>query len=176
VTEAESALVFILREELTRRRVFLSSDEEAALTRPAAYADDKDLAWGRIQRRRSTFYRALRDRFLYDGKPAEEWRGYIAEDELAAGGPTFISNLGRQVLSWSTRTGDRAVMIGGFAARMLRWLGVALALLGGWSCIQGAVVAGLIGVAAGLLLMLAGRIVGNLVADRVAALTAPPAG
>jgi hypothetical protein len=144
-----------------------------ALTRPAAYSDEKDLAWGRVQRRRTTFYGALRDRFLFDGKPAEEWRGYVAEDEAAAGGPTFISNIARQVLSWATRTADRPAMIGGFAARALRWIGIALVLLGGWSCIQGALAAGLIGVAAGLLLMLAGRIVGNLVADRVAALTAP---
>ena len=170
---AESALVVMLREELTRRRVFLSSDEERALTRPAQYDDETDLAWVRVRRRRSTFYGALRGRFLFDGKPLDEWRRHVADDEAAAGGPTFVSQIARQVLEWAVRTADRGAMIGGFAGRALRWLGLLVVLLGLFGCYQGAALGGAIVLVAGLALVLAGRVVGSLAAGRVAALTAP---
>jgi hypothetical protein len=163
-------LVVLLQEELTRQRTFLSADEAAVLTRPVSFADEHDLAWERVQRRRRPLYGALRNRFIREGKPIDAWRALVAEDEAAAGGPTIISQLATQVLEWAARTSDRGAMIGGFAAKTLRWAGVVLLLLGLYGCYQGAGGRGLIFIGLALVLLLAGRIVGNLTAERAATL------
>ena len=166
-----SQLVAKLKDELQLQRTFLSSDEEAALTRPLSYENEADLAFDRVKHRRTFFHTALRSRFINDGRPIEEWRRLVAEEEAAAGDePTVISQLATQVLEWAARTSDRGAMLGGFAAKTLRWAGILAALLGGWSWWQGAA-GGAIFLAVGLVLLFAGRIVGNLAAERVAWLT-----
>lgn len=162
-----SVLISILKEELTQQRTFISSDEETALERPATYANEDDLALDRVKRRRSTFYGVLRDRFLRDAKPLDEWRRLVQEEEAAAGGQTIISQLASQVLEWAARTSDRGAMIGGFAAKTLRWIGMILFLLGAYGWFQGAPTGGAIVIAVALVLLLTGRIVGHLAAERV---------
>ncbi|MDQ3700063.1 MAG: hypothetical protein M3442_03970 [Chloroflexota bacterium] len=167
-----SELVSIIGEELRRQRTFLSTDEVAALDRSADAEDEEDLALDRVRRRRLVLYAALRDRFIRDGRPLEDWRAMVEREEAAAGGKTIVSQLARQVLEWAVRTSDRQAMLGGFAAKTLRWIGMILLALGGWSWFQGAV-GGIVAVVLvlGLAALLAGRIVGNLAADRIALLT-----
>ncbi|HEX2033797.1 MAG TPA: hypothetical protein VHS99_06415 [Chloroflexota bacterium] len=162
-----SELVTMLKEELTKQRTFLSSDEERALDRPATYEDEDDLALDRVRHRRLVFFTALRERFIQDGRPIERWRDLVRREEDAAGEPTIVSELARQVLEWAVRSSDRGAMLGGFAGRLLRWLGLALLLLAGWSWFQGApgqVVALVAAFAAAL--VLTGQVVGSLAAAR----------
>jgi hypothetical protein len=179
-----SQLVEIISAELRKQRTFLSTDEEAALARPLPPEEDEraaedgpdgeraeDLALDRVRRRRLVFFTALRDRYLHEGRPQEAWSDLIAREEAAAGGSTIATEVARQVLEWGVRTSDRGAMLGGFVARTLRWGGILLLLLGAWSLFQGAAVgAVIIVVLVALLLLLAGRIVGNLAAERAAAL------
>jgi hypothetical protein len=167
----DSPLTLILKEELFVQRIFLSSDEEAALSRPLGYDDENDLAWERIKNRRLVFFGALRDRFLRDRRPIDEWRRMIDAEEARAGQPTFLSHLATQVLEWSVRTGDRGTMFGGFVAKLLGWFGYFSLLLGGYSWFQGATTVGLILIGLALVMLLAGRIIGNLTAERAAVLT-----
>jgi hypothetical protein len=133
-----STLVAIAVEELRLQRTFLSTDEAAALTLPDTLEDEENLALDRVRRRRLWIYTALRDRFIGDGRPFEEWMGLIAEEEAAAGGQTVITQIARQVLEWSVRSSDRGAMLGGFGAKAMRWAGLALLLLTAWSWFQGA--------------------------------------
>ncbi|MGH2351726.1 MAG: hypothetical protein ACRDJN_08950 [Chloroflexota bacterium] len=166
-----SPLVSIIKEELTKQRTFLSSDEEDALSRPQTYEDEEDLALDRVRRRRLVFYGALRDHFIREGRPVDRWRDLIAEEEAAPGEPTIASQLGRQVLEWSVRTSDRGAMLGSFVAKTLRWVGTILLLFALWSWFQGALTGVVLAVVAlSLVLLLAGRIVGNLAAERAATL------
>jgi hypothetical protein len=134
----ESTLVEIAVEELRQQRTFLSTDEAAALTLPAALEDEENLALDRVRRRRLWLYTALRDRFIGDGRPFDEWVSLIAQEEAAAGGETVITQIARQVLEWGVRSSDRGAMLGGFGAKAMRWAGLALLLLTAWSWFQGA--------------------------------------
>ncbi|MBI3973629.1 MAG: hypothetical protein HY332_20330 [Chloroflexi bacterium] len=163
-----STLIDILKEELHIHRTFLSSDEEAALSRPVDQVERDDLAFERVQRRRRIFYGRLRDRFIREGKPVETWRGYVAEEEAGAGGQTVASQMAAQVLEWAVRTSDRAAMLGGFVAKTLRWLGILLLLLGAYTFFAGSRGAGLAIVAVSLVLWVMSRIAGNAVARRTA--------
>ena len=166
-----SPLVAKLKDELRLQRTFLSSDEETALTRPLSYQDEDDLAFDRVKHRRLFFHTALRSRFINDGRPTAEWRRLVAEEEAAAGNePTVTSHLATQVLEWAARTSDRGAMLGGFAARALRWAGMLAALLGAWGWWHGAPFGGAVFAAVGFILLVAGRIVGGLAAARVARL------
>ncbi len=163
-----SELVSIASEELRRQRTFLSTDEAAALSRPVDYDDEEDLAVDRVRRRRLVLYAALRDRFIRDGRPLEDWQAMVDREEAAAGGRTIVSQLARQVLEWAVRTSDRGAMLGSFAAKTLRWAGMILLFLGVWSWYQGAAgaVVALVIVLA-LAALLGGRIAGNLAAERI---------
>jgi hypothetical protein len=134
----ESTLVEIAVEELRQQRTFLSTDEAAALTLPAALEDEENLALDRVRRRRLWLYTALRDRFIGDGRPFDEWVSLIAQEEAAAGGETVITQIARQVLEWGVRSSDRGAMLGGFGAKAMRWAGLALLLFAAWSGFQGA--------------------------------------
>lgn len=163
-----SPLAEILKEELLVQRIFLSSDEEQALDRPVSYDEETDLAWDRIKHRRLTFYGALRDRFILDRRPADEWRQLIRDEIARAGEPTYVTQIASQVLEWSVRTSDRGAMFGGFLAKLLTWIGTLLVILAGFGWFQGfgtTTVVVLVGLA--LLFRLAGRIVGNLASERV---------
>jgi hypothetical protein len=162
---SDSALVEIAVEELRGQRTFLSSDEAAALTLPADLDDEDNLALDRVRRRRLWIYTALRDRFIGDGRPFDDWLATIESEEQRAGGETLITRLARQVLEWSVRTGDRALMFWGFAAKAMRWFGLILLFLAGWSWYQDAetLVVGTVGVLGAVLL------VGSAVAGRTAA-------
>jgi hypothetical protein len=133
-----SDLVTIVIDELRRQRTFLSTDEAAALRRRSTDDDESDLALDRVRRRRLVIFTALRDRFIRDGRPVGAWSELIVEAEATSGGETVVSQLARQVLVWNVRTADRGVMLGGFAAQALRWLGLLLLFLAGWSWLQGA--------------------------------------
>jgi hypothetical protein len=132
--EASSPLIAILKDELLVQRVFLSSDEERALDRESEGADDGDLAFERVKARRYLFYAALRDRFIYDGRPIDQWLNWIAEAERMSGGaPTIISALATRVVEWSIRATDRKSMAMGFVAGAIRWLGITLLTLAVWA-------------------------------------------
>lgn len=160
-------LLSILKEELQIHRTFLSSDEESALGLPISRRDADDLAFERVQRRRRMLYSRLRDRFIREGQPAARWRRFIAEDETLAGETTTMSQLATQVLEWAARTSDRGAMIGGFAAKTLRWAALALFLVGGFALLSGSRGAGLGLVLGALALWVAGRVAASLVAQRV---------
>jgi hypothetical protein len=134
----ESALTAIAAEELRKQRTFLSTDEAVALSLPADLEDEENLALVRVRGRRLWIYTALRDRFIGDGRPFDDWLAMIDTEEGTAGGETQITRLARQVLEWSVRSGDRAAMLGGFAAKALRYAGLLLLLLAGWSWWHGA--------------------------------------
>ena len=158
----------MLADELAAQRTFLSAEEEAALTLPAAHDDEDDLAWQRVRGRRAWFFPVLRDRFIRDGRQQATWRGYIAQEEAAAGGqPTFITQLATQVLEWAARTSDRGAMMAGFVARSLRILGAALLLLGGWSYLNGAPTGGTIVAIVGLVFVLISVAAARIAAQRV---------
>lgn len=132
--DSPSPLIAILKDELLVQRVFLSSDEERALDREADAPDDGDLAFERVKARRYLFYAALRDRFIYDGRPIDQWLDWIAEAESQAGGsPTIISALATRVIEWSIRVTDRKSMAMGFLAGTTRWVGIALLTLAVWA-------------------------------------------
>ena len=135
---SDSALVELAVEELRGQRTFLSSDEATALTLPADLEDEDNLALDRVRRRRLWIYTALRDRFIGEGRPLDDWLAMIESEEAVAGGETLITRLARQVLEWSVRTGDRTLMFWGFAAKALRWFGLILLFLAGWSWYQDA--------------------------------------
>jgi AcrR family transcriptional regulator len=129
-----SPLIAILKDELLVQRVFLSSDEERALDREADAPDDGDLAFERVKARRYLFYAALRDRFVYDGRPIDQWLDWIAEAEERVGGvPTIVTALATRVIEWSIRATDRKSMAMGFCAGTTRWLGIALLTLALWA-------------------------------------------
>ena len=129
-----SPLIEILKDELTVQRVFLSSDEERALDRIADDTDGGDLAFERVKARRYLFYAALRDRFVYDGRPIRQWLEWIAEAEASAGNkPTIITALATRVVEWSIRASDRVSMILGFATGLVRWFAIFLLAIGGWA-------------------------------------------
>lgn len=167
-----SRLTTIVTEELTDQRIFLSSDEQEALERPVSYENADDLAWDRVRHRRLTFYGALRDRFIREGRPLDVWMAMIAECEATAGGPTLLSQLGRQVLKWSARTSDRGAMFGSFAARTLGLISLLLIAMGAYAWYQGAAVAGIVVVAVGAGLYVLGKHLGRLAAARTTQLTA----
>jgi hypothetical protein len=176
----ESALTAIAAEELRKQRTFLSTDEAAALSLPADLEDEENLALDRVRRRRLWIYTALRDRFIGDGRPFDAWLATIESEEELAGGETQITRLARQVLEWSLRSGDRTLMFWGFAAKAMRWFGLVLLFLAGWSWYHSAgafVVATVGGVA---LLLLGGSVAATrLTAARAHVLLAPlrrPAG
>jgi hypothetical protein len=167
-----SRLATMLAEELAAQRTFLSSEEEAALAHPLSYDNEEDLAWDRVRGRRTWFFSALRDRFIREGRDVERWRQMIEGEEGAAGGePTYISQLGRQVLEWAARTSDRGAMMAGFAAKTARTVGLLLALLGGWSYFNGAQAPGVVVGGLGLLLIAAGSAFGAVAKRRVRRLT-----
>ena len=160
-----SRLAGMLADELAAQRTFLSAEEEASLTLPATHDDEDNLAWQRVRGRRAWFFPVLRDRFIRDGRRDDAWRAMIAQEEAEAGGqPTFITQLATQVLDWAARTSDRGAMMAGFLATTFRIVGLGLALLGGWSYLNGAPTGGAIVGAAGLLFVL-----GSVAAARVAA-------
>ncbi len=129
-----SPLIELLKDELTVQRVFLSSDEERALNRIADDADGGDLAFERVKARRYLFYAALRDRFVYDGRPIRQWLTWIADAESSTGDkPTIITALATRVVEWSIRASDRASMFLGFATGLVRWFAFFLLALGGWA-------------------------------------------
>jgi hypothetical protein len=158
----------MLADELAAQRTFLSAEEEASLTLPAAHDDEDNLAWQRVRGRRSWFFPVLRDRFIRDGRQQAAWRALIAQEEVEAGGqPTFITQLATQVLEWAARTSDRGAMMVGFAARALRIVGMLLLVLGGWSYLNGAPTGGTIVGAFGLLLVLVSVAAARVAARRV---------
>ena len=169
--QGASPLVAILRDELRRQRVFLSSDEEAALTRPLSYDDEDDLAFDRVKGRRSWLRPVLRNRFIRDGRPVGQWREYIRAEEAAAGGePTLISNLASGVLEWTARTGDRGAMFGGFAAKTLTGVAVVLFLLGAYGWTHGATGGGAVFIVVALVALLAGRVIAGFARRRTTTL------
>jgi hypothetical protein len=169
---AASPLVAMLQEELRNQRVFLSADEEAALTRPLSDDDEDDLALDRVKRRRSWFQPVLRNRFIRDGRPVALWRDYIVAEEAAAGGePTIISSLATGVLEWTARTGDRGAMFGGFSAKALTAITIVLFFLGVFGWAHGAAGAGAAFVVVALVAFVGGRILAGVAAGRTAGLT-----
>ena len=161
----------MLADELAAQRTFLSAEEAASLTLPAAHDDEDNLAWQRVRGRRSWFFPVLRDRFIRDGRQEEMWRAMIAEEEAEAGGePTFITHMARQVLAWAARTSDRGAMMAGCAATSLRIAGLLLLLFGGWSYLNGAPTGGAIVGGVGLLLMLVSVALARAAARRVSSL------
>lgn len=167
-----SRLATMLAQELASQRVFLSSDEEASLTRPLSYDDESDLAWDRIRHRRLLFFTALRDRYIRDRRPADAWRALIEAEQAEAGEPTFISNIGVQVLEWSVRTSDRGTMMTTFAARALRWLALLFFALGAYAWFNGAQIPGAIVAGFGAVFFLAGRLFDRYSKRRAAVLVA----
>jgi hypothetical protein len=162
----------MLSDELRRQRVFLSSDEEAALTRPLSYADENDLAFERVRGRRSWLQPVLRNRFIRDGRPVAEWREYIAAEEAAAGGePTLISSLAWSVLEWTVRTTDRGAMFGGFAAKLLNFIALVLFLLGAFGWAHGATGPGVAVIVLAVVVFLAGRTIAGMAKRRTADLS-----
>lgn len=132
--EASSPLIAILKDELLVQRVFLSSDEERALDRESDGADDGDLAYERVKARRYLFYAALRDRFIYDGRPTDQWLDWIDEAERKAGGSaTIVTALATRVVEWSVRATDRKSMAMGFVTGITRWLGIVMITLAVWA-------------------------------------------
>jgi hypothetical protein len=171
-TRAASPLVAMLQEELRNQRVFLSADEEAALTRPLSDEDEDDLALDRVKRRRSWLQPVLRNRFICDGRPVALWRDFIVAEEAAAGGePTIISSLAMGVLEWTARTGDRGAMFGGFAAKALAAIAVVLFFVGAYGWAHGAAGAGAAFVVVALVAFVGGRLMGGFAARRTASLT-----
>jgi hypothetical protein len=132
--EATSPLIAVLKDELLVQRVFLSSDEERALERESEAPADDDLAFERVKARRYLFYAALRDRFIYDGRPIEQWLDWIADGEVRTGGvPTVITALATRVIEWSIRATDRKSMAMGFIGGATKWFGFALLTLAVWA-------------------------------------------
>ena len=161
----------MLADELAAQRTFLSAEEEASLTLPAAHDDEDNLAWQRVRGRRGWFFPVLRDRYIRDGRQQETWRALIAQEEAEAGGqPTFITQLAMQVLVWAARTSDRGAMMAGFAAQSLRIVGLLLLLLGGWSYLNGAPTGGTIVGGFGLLLVVVSVAAARVASRRVSLL------
>ena len=72
-----------------------------------------------MKRRQHTFVPILRDRFVRDGRPLEQWWDVLAEEERLPEDRTMIGAMVVQVLDWSARTGDQKAMMGGFASKLL---------------------------------------------------------
>jgi hypothetical protein len=105
----------------------------------------------------------------------------IESEEAVAGGETLITRLARQVLEWSVRTGDRTLMFWGFAAKAMRWFGLILLFLAGWSWYQdaGTFVVATVGALAALLLagsVAAARLTAARASELLAGLRRPGAG
>ena len=92
--------VDILRTELERQRQFLSAEEEQVLLEPAGYESEDDLALDLVKRRQHTFVPVLRDRFVRDGRPLEQWWDLLAEQEGLSGERTMVGAMVVQVLDW----------------------------------------------------------------------------
>ena len=120
----------ILRTELERQRQFLSEEEEQVLLKPASYESEDDLALDSVKRRQHTFVPILRDRFVRDGRPLEQWWDVLAEEERLPEDRTMIGAMVVQVLDWSARTSDQKAMMGGFGSKLLLVAAVLIGFFG----------------------------------------------
>ncbi len=168
-----SRLASILAQELAAQRIFLSHEEEQALSRPVSYDQEEDLAWGRVRHRLKTYFLPeLRNRFIRDCRPEAAWRSLIVSEEALAGEPTIITQAARQVLEWSATSSDRPHMMSGFLARALGALAMLFLALGAYAWMNGAQTPGAIVAIGGALFFLAGRAAGRFARRRASALAA----
>ena len=159
--------VDILRAELERQRQFLSAEEERVLLKPARYENEDDLALDSVKRRQHTFVPILRDRFVRDGRPLEQWWDVLAEEERLPEDRTMIGAMVVQVLDWSARTGDQKAMMGGFASKLLLVAAVLIGFFATFTLAVGAWPAGVVLLVITAALWIGARVLGQLTAERV---------
>ena len=159
--------VDILRTELERQRQFLSAEEEQVLLKPALYESDDDLALDLVKRRQHTFVAILRDRFVRDGRPLEQWWDVLAEQEGLSGDRTMVGAMVVQVLDWSARTSDQKAMMGGFASKLLLVAAVLIGFFATFTLAVGAWPAGIVLLVITAALWIGARVLGQLTAERV---------
>ncbi len=157
----------ILRTELERQRQFLSAEEERVLLKPALYESEDDLALDSVKRRQHTFVAILRDRFVRDGRPLEQWWDVLAEEEGLSGDRTVIGNMVVQVLDWSARTSDQKAMMGGFASKLLLVAAVLIGFFATFTIAVGAWPVGIVLLVITAALWIGARVLGQLTAERV---------
>ena len=157
----------ILRTELERQRQFLSEEEERVLLQPASYESDDDLALDSVKRRQHTFVPILRDRFVRDGRPLEQWWDVLAEEERLPEDRTMIGAMVVQVLDWSARTSDQKAMMGGFASKLLLVAAVLIGFFATFTLAVGAWPAGIVLLVVAAALWIGARVLGQLTAERV---------
>ena len=159
--------VDILRTELERQRQFLSAEEERVLLKPALYESDDDLALDLVKRRQHTFVAILRDRFVRDGRPLEQWWDVLAEQEGLSGHRTMVGAMVVQVLDWSARTSDQKAMMGGFASKLLLVAAVLVGFFATFTLAVGAWPVGVVLLVIAVALWIGARVLGQLTAERV---------
>ncbi|MAG35567.1 MAG: hypothetical protein CL878_04890 [Dehalococcoidia bacterium] len=159
--------VAILRTELEQQRQFLSAEEEQVLLRPATYESDDDLALDRVKRRQHTFVAILRDRFVRDGRPLEQWWDLLVAQETMHGYRTMVGAMVVQVLDWSARTSDQTAMMGGFASKLLLVAAVLAGFFAVFTLAVGAWPAGIVMLVITSVFWVGARVLGQLTAGRV---------
>ena len=157
----------ILRTELERQRQFLSEEEERVLLQPASYESEDDLALDSVKRRQHSFVPILRDRFVRDGRPLEQWWDVLAEEERLPEDRTMIGAMVVQVLDWSARTSDQKAMMGGFASKLLLVAAVLIGFFATFTLAVGAWPAGIVLLVITAALWIGARVLGQLTAERV---------
>ena len=162
--------VDILRAELERQRQFLSAEEEQVLLKPARYENEDDLALDSVKRRQHTFVPILRDRFVRDGRPLEQWWDVLAEEERLPEDRTMIGAMVVQVLDWSARTSDQKAMMGGFGSKLLLVAAVLIGFFATFTLAVGAWPAGVVLLVITAALWIGARVLGQLTAERVSEL------
>ncbi len=157
----------ILRTELERQRQFLSAEEARVLLKPALYESEDDLALDSVKRRQHTFVAILRDRFVRDGRPLEQWWDVLAEEEGLSGDRTMVGAMVVQVLDWSARTSDQKAMMGGFASKLLLVAAVLIGFFATFTIAVGAWPVGIVLLVITVALWIGARVLGQLTAERV---------
>lgn len=126
-----------LREELAEQRRFLSEQEAEALLCAREELPPDDPLTAVLRRREAEFRGLLRDRFLREGLPADEWWRLVRKDILARGKQTLLAELVLDVLKWQYASSDTAIHVSQLVTTVLGLLLLLAVLISSAACVQG---------------------------------------
>mgnify|MGYP000182774161 CR=1 FL=1 len=126
-----------LREELADQRRFLSEQEAEALLRARDELSPDDPLATVLRRREAEFRSLLRDRFLREGLPVEEWWRLVRKDTLARGKQTLLAEIVLDVLKWQYASFDTAIHVSQLVTTVLGLLVLVAILISAAACVQG---------------------------------------
>jgi hypothetical protein len=126
-----------LREELAEQRRFLSEQEAAALLCSREELPPDDPLTAVLRRREVEFRGLLRDRFLREGLPTDEWWRLVRKDILARGKQTLLAELVLDVLKWQYASSDTAIHLSQLVTTVLGLLLLLAVLISAAACVQG---------------------------------------